>query len=326
MGANKSFRCPDCGFLGAIKWGMQSGHQRYRCKNCHTSFTPIRSDVSRQNKFVWFREWVVGKQTLSELSRRSKYSVRTLQRLFDDYLEAYPQWEFSGERVVNLLIDGTYFPNKICLVVYRNQSIKRTLFYRQSDGEYYDEILEDLRAILSLGVKIESVTCDGKPAILKAVRKADKNIVIQRCVVHIQLMSKIWLTQNPQSDAGRELLSITQKIHAITDHNSWGHWVVSLVGWEQKYRDYLNQKTLKEDNGRSWYTHKMVRRSFITIRRALPNMFHYLDNPNIPKSTNSLESFFGHLKQKISLHRGLSRSHFAKFLVWYLYFNNRAEK
>lgn len=183
-----------------------------------------------------------------------------------------------------------------------------------------------MRAILSLGIKIESVTCDGKQAILKAVRKADKNIVIQRCTVHIQLMSKLWLTQNPQSEAGRELLQISQRISSITDSESWGYWVVSLMRWEEKYRDYLNEKSYKEETKRYWFTHKMVRRSFVTIRRALPNMFHYLNNPNIPKSTNSLESFFGHLKQKISLHRGLSRSHFAKFLVWYLYFNNNPQK
>lgn len=319
-------RCPHCGFLESVKCGKQGGKQRYKCKNCSSVFSLKKSGVSASNKFVWFREWVIGKQTLTAISRRSSYSVRTLQRLFDSYLENYPEWEFSREQVVNLLLDGTYFPNKICLVVYRNQSIKKTLFYRQSDGEYYDEILEDLRAILSLGIWIESVTCDGKQAILKAVHKADKNIVIQRCTVHIQLVSKIWLTQNPQSQAGRELLQISQKINSIIDIESWGYWIVSLVRWEQKHRDYLNQKTHKEDNGRSWFTHKMVRRSFVTIRRALPNMFHYLNNPNIPKSTNSLESFFGHLKQKISIHRGLSKPHFAKFLVWYLYFNNNVKK
>ena len=34
----------------------------------------------------------------------------------------------------------------------------------------------------------------------------------------------------------------------------------------------------------------------MTIKRALPNMFHYLDNTKIPKTTNSIESFFGHMK------------------------------
>jgi len=32
------------------------------------------------------------------------------------------------------------------------------------------------------------------------------------------------------------------------------------------------------------------------IKKALPDVFHYLDNLRILKSTNGLESFFGHLK------------------------------
>lgn len=39
-------------------------------------------------------------------------------------------------------------------------------------------------------------------------------------------------------------------------------------------------------------------------------MSHYLDNSGIPKSTNGLESFFGHLKQNISLHRALFNEHY----------------
>lgn len=39
-------------------------------------------------------------------------------------------------------------------------------------------------------------------------------------------------------------------------------------------------------------------------------MFCYLDNPIIPKTTNGLESFLGHLKQNISIHRGLSKEHY----------------
>lgn len=90
-------------------------------------------------------------------------------------------------------------------------------------------------------------------------------------------------------------------------------WVVSLIRWENRHRDYLNEKSYKEDAKHYWFTDKMIRRSFIIIRRVLPNIFHYLSNSNIPKSTNLLESFFGHLKQKISLHRGLPKSHCVNF-------------
>jgi hypothetical protein len=64
----------------------------------------------------------------------------------------------------------------------------------------------------------------------------------------------------------------------------------------------------------------MVRGSFTNIKNALPEMFHYLNNDRIPKSTNGIESFFGHLKGHLNVHRGLSQEHEKKFIKWLLVF------
>lgn len=319
-------RCPECGFLEVIKWGIRNGHQRYKCKNCGSFFCNSRQDISASNRFIWFERWVLAKQTIGQLSKSSGYSEKSLRNWFDEYLRHYPTWDISRREKVNLMIDGTYFANKVCLVLYRDNRIKATLMYRLTDGEWEQEIMEDLRNLLDLGIEIESVTCDGLSNIIKSVKKTSKTIVIQRCIVHVQRECLIWLTKHPKSEAGFELRRIVCKIHSIKDRDQWGYWVVSLVRWEETYRDYLNQKTFKEDTNRYWFTHKMVRRSFVHIRRALPDMFHYLDNPNIPSNTNSLESFFGHLKQNISLHRGLSKTHYQNYVKWYLYFRNKDNK
>ena len=42
---------------------------------------------------------------------------------------------------------------------------------------------------------------------------------------------------------------------------------------------------------------------------ALPNMFHYLDCPEITSTTNPLEGYFGRLKMRYRQHRGLSPEH-----------------
>jgi hypothetical protein len=70
----------------------------------------------------------------------------------------------------------------------------------------------------------------------------------------------------------------------------------------------------------------MVRKSFVHIRRALPHLFHYLDNPDIPKSTNSIYVFFGHLKSNLRLHRGLSLEHFKNYIKWFPLFKNNKLK
>ena len=278
--------------------------------------------MSRSNRFIWFREWITGKQTFSQLVKDSGYSERTLKRYFYCYLDNYPTWKITPSEKLNLLIDGTYFSNKVCLVLYRDNNIKATQLYRLTDGEWFEEICEDLQNLISLGLTIESVTCDGLSNILKAIKKTCPEAIIQRCVVHIQRECLIWLTRNPKSQAGIELRRIVKCLHLVGNRDDWGYWVVDLIKWYEQYEDFVNEKSYYELTGRYWYTHKSVRKAFIHIKRALPDMFHYLDNADIPKSTNALESFFGHLKQNISIHRGLSKQHYKNFIKWHLFFRS----
>jgi hypothetical protein len=323
MEKTKKKRCWSCGSLDVIKWGTQQGKQRYKCKNCGIFFTRSNQWVSSRNRFCWFKDWILGRQTIMQISQESNYSPRTLQSYFDKYLSIRPVLHIKPSEKVNLLIDGTYFANKLCLVLYRDNCIKYTQLYRITDGEWYEEVKEDLTNLLSLGLQIESITCDGHKSVLKAIRSADKKIVVQRCVVHVQRMCRIWLTSRPQSQAGFELLVIVNKIHHIETRSHWGYWVVELIQWNEKHKEFISEKSFNPGTGRYWYKHKMVRRSFVVIKRALPNMFHYLDNPRIPKSTNGIESFFGHLKGHLAIHRGLSKKHFKEYVQWYLWFKNK---
>lgn len=316
-------RCWACGSLEVIKWGRQAGRQRFRCKSCGILFSSSNHKTSLTNKFIWFQSWVLGRQTLKQISISSGYSERTLKRLFKQYLSQSPVFSVRPSEKVNLIIDGTYFSNNLCLVIYRDNSIKYTQLYRLSDGEHYEEMREDIENLLKLGVQIESITCDGHKALLKAIRKVCRHVIIQRCVIHVQRMCRIWLTAKPKSEAGYELKKIVGKIHTISNRDQWGYWIVSLVRWHERYESFIKEKSFSIYTKRYWYKHKMVRRAFITIKRALPNMFNYLENPMIPKSTNGLESFFGHLKSHISIHRGLSKKNRESFIKWYLFYRNR---
>ena len=120
------------------------------------------------NKFIWFKKWVLQRRTIAELSAESNYSVRSLKSLFDTYLQQAPTHKFFPSEQLNLLIDGTYFSNNICLIIYRDNTIKFTQLYRITDGEYYEEIKEDLQNLLAVGIQIDSITCDGHKSILKA--------------------------------------------------------------------------------------------------------------------------------------------------------------
>lgn len=326
MQKTRKKRCPECGFLSTQKWGTRNGHQRYKCNNCGSLFTFRRKDVSQRNKFIWFEWWILRKQTIAEISQMSGYSEKTLRNWFDEYLKSYPQWEIQRREKVNLLIDGTWFPNKLCLVLFRDERVKTTLFYRLTDNEWEEEIYEDLMNIQSLGIEIESITSDGGSNIIKSVKRACPEAKHQRCLAHIQRECLIWLTKHPKSDAGKDLRHIVTLIHKIETLNDSLYWKFLFKQWYEQYKEFVNTKSCKPETNTQWYTHKMVRKAYVHIRRALPNMFHFIENPAIPKTTNALESFFGHLKENISLHRGLSYTHYQNYVKWYLYFRNEANK
>jgi transposase-like protein len=207
--------------------------------------------------------------------------------------------------------------------VYRNSDVKCTQLYRLSDNEHSEEIREDLANLKALNIQIESITCDGHRAILKAIKRVFKGKVpVQRCLVHIQRMSRIWLTQEPKSIAGQELLRITQKIHTIETELQRQTWLRSLYDWDVEHRPFINEVSINPLNGHIWYKHKMLRRVRRLLINAFPNMFHFLEDKQIPKSTNALESFFGHLKDNLSIHRGLSNNNRKNFVKWYMHFRN----
>jgi hypothetical protein len=51
-------------------------------------------------------------------------------------------------------------------------------------------------------------------------------------------------------------------------------------------------------------------------------MFSYLDDNKIPYTTNRLENHFTHLKEKLTLHRGMRFEAKKNFIKWYLHFKN----
>lgn len=286
-------------------------------------FTRQNKAVKRENQFIWFEKWVLHRQTIPYIAKQSGYGVRTLKRLFDEYLSKLPLMNIYPKERLNLIIDGTYFSNDICLIVYRDDQIKFTQLYRITDGEHYSEIKEDLANLLLLGVQIESITCDGHRSLVSATENICPEAMLQRCVVHIQRECRIWLTANPKSGAGLDLLQIVQGLHRIKNHQQSQQWIMDFLNWHKAYRSFINEKSYNPITNRYWYTHKFVRRSFTHIKRALPYMFTYLFNDRVPKSTNGLESFFGHLKSHLLLHRGLTKEHRKSFIRWYLYFKNR---
>lgn len=135
-------------------------------------------------------------------------------------------------------------------------------------------------------------------------------------------MCLLWITRYPKHIAGIELRQIVIQLMKIKTENDRRYWTILLDQWFARHKIYLAERTIHKETGRYWYTHKLLRRSYFTIKRALPNMFHYLANPSIPSTTNGIEGFFSHLKNHLDLHRGLTVRHRIDFIKWYIYLSN----
>jgi hypothetical protein len=135
-------------------------------------------------------------------------------------------------------------------------------------------------------------------------------------------MCLLWLTRFPRHLAGLELRKLVLQLLNIKSDNDRLHWTRQLSLWYDRHKSYLQEKTYNQPTNRYWYTHKLLRRSYFTIKKALPNMFHYLNNPKIPSTTNGIEGFFSHLKNHLDLHRGLTSEHRVNFIKWYVFLSN----
>jgi len=302
-------------------WGKQQGKQRFKCKNCGILFTQNRPLQRFNNRFVWFKKWILERQTYKTLIRYSGLSKDTLQQTFYYFLNKAPKVKIIKRKKVHLRLDATYF-SSFNLICYQDDEDGYTQLIRFSDGEHFTEIKEDLDNLIKLGVHIESITTDGHKSILKAIKKSLPDVVVQRCLVHIQRMCLLWLTRFPKHVAGQQLRELVLLLLKIKTDNDKTFWIKEFNDWHIRHKQYLNEKTLQPLTGRYWYTHKLLRRSCLTIKRALPNMFHYLQNNKIPNTTNGIEGFFSHLKNHLDLHRGLTTINRVNFIKWYVYLSN----
>ena len=189
--------------------------------------------------------------------------------------------------------------------------------------ENYEDIVSDLEVLKQSGLKIISITSDGQKGLIKAVKSALPDIIHQRCVIHIQRMSLIYLTRFPKTEAGQILRRGVKQLHKIDSYKKRDNWIRQFNIWRERYDGFLKEKS-QAPSGRKWYTHKLLRRTRSLIKNALPDMFYYLDDSKIPKSTNGLETRFSFLKNSLKIHRGLTEKRRKNFILWYNYFKNNS--
>lgn len=192
-------------------------------------------------------------------------------------------------------------------MVFRCWKRKKNLSWRFLDYERNKDYLEGIKELQAQGWEIEGIVCDGR----KGLFRLFGTIPVQMCVFHQVAIITRYLTKKPKLPAHIELRKIAL-ILKETDKASFTYW---LEEWYQKWKDYLSEHYI-DMKGKKHYQHRRLRSAYRSLKNNLPYLFTWEDYSelNIPNTTNSLDGFFSHLKDKIRVHRGLKKQRKMKLI------------
>lgn len=266
-------------------------------------------------EMAWFRRWVVEGYSVRQLALQSGHSRRKLYRLIEGFLsQSPPAPVLEAHSARYLLFDGTFLHRPHSIVVLMNGQTHR-LVQGQFDVRENSEM--ELRAffgtLIEGGLSPRSFTVDGNPHVIKVLRALWPDAVLQRCLVHIQRQGMVWCRSNPKTAYARRLRQIFLQVTRISNHAERNAFLALVDEWEGRYGAEI---AARKETGRVFSD---IKRARSMLRHALPNMFHYLDDPRIPTTTNGLEGYFSRLKSHYRQHRGLSPGKRSSYFDWYFH-------
>ena len=164
-----------------------------------------------------------------------------------------------------------------------------------------DEVKAFLLRLKIRGLNPQSITIDGLKTVYVAFQEVWPRIIIQRCLFHIQKQGLMWCRRYPKSLEAKKLKEILREIFLVKDYPSKKIFIKKVLVWEQIY----GKKVLV--NPSNGWVMSDLKRARSMLLNALPDMFHFLDNSQIPHTSNCAESFFSKLKENLKIHRGLTQ-------------------
>lgn len=254
---------------------------------------------------------------MRQLSEISDYSPRTIHRIISSYLEQSPPPVGSLFFYKYLILDGTFIQDRKGVFIAMDGMLNQVIAGRSSMEENTVSLVSFFKDLAAHGLSPICATIDGNPAIKKALIRVWPSITIQRCLVHIQRQGLSWCRRNPTRTDTKYLRPLFLKVTTINNHKKKGSFIQEVIEWESRFGHAIKTKP---ERGRVFSDVKRARSMLLS---ALPDMFHYLNDSNIPNSTNGIEGYFGRMKQKYRQHPGISFQRQKDFFKWYLYLCKR---
>jgi hypothetical protein len=286
------------------------------CKSCKHSFSSRNTRCKQAREQIWFKRWIVEGYSVRQLSQQSGYSRAKLYRIIDHWLKEKPPDSKSNlAQHLYLIFDGTFLHRPVSIVTVMDASQNKVICGKYGVSENAErQLIMFFKTLIAKGLNPASYTVDGNPQAIKIIRQLWPDIIIQRCLVHIQRQGLMWCRRSPKTASARMLRDIFLRVTRIRTKEERDGFLGLVVQWEQKYGRYI---AIQPEKGRVFSD---IKRSRSMLMKALPDMFHYLDDSCISITTNGLESYFSRLKSHYRQHRGLRKNKLDNYFMWYFFY------
>ena len=244
------------------------------------------------------------KRTVSQLAEDNNFSNKKIFRIINRHLDKkLESIKINLKQIKNVVFDGSFIEGrKLSIVILLNSKNNKpfSFSFRVKENRYH-ELIAFLLKLKMCGLNPKSITIDGLKAVYSAFKKVWPKINVQRCLFHIQKQGLMWCRRYPKSLEAKKLKQIFKEVFLIKDYQTKEDFIKKVLLWEQKY----GQKVLV--NPSNGWVISDLKRARSMLLNALPDMFHFLNDSKIPKTSNCAESFFSKLKENLKIHRGLTK-------------------
>lgn len=290
------------------------GKQRYLCLSCKRSFLWKSSKCLAQRRFNWFKLWITEGYSVRELAILKRVNRSTVKRVIDYWLKEAPYYNLGDlSAVKHIIFDGTFLRRPRGIYAAMDSVTHKLLYAAINIRESPNDLLQFYSLLSKAGFNLESATTDGNTAQIKQLKTIWPEIKLQRCIVHVQRQALSWLRRNPKRTDAKHLRELLLKLTEVKTKEESLRFIQGFYAWENRFGSGIESSP-----NRGWVFADLIRARSM-IMKAIPNLFHYIDNPMIARSTNALEGYFSRVKEHYRLHRGLSKRNRINYFKWYFF-------
>lgn len=243
----------------------------------------------------------------------SGYSRSTIHRIIKYYLTHPPIKQIINSEGGYLIFDGTFLRKRKGMYAAMDGLSNKIIYGAYGINEGPKDLMRFCLFLKQSGIEPKSITIDGNLHIFRIINQVWPENLIQRCIIHIQRQGLSWCRKKPHRTDAKHLRKLFIKVCSIDSQQEKKIFIDAFKKWDDHYG-----KKIIETKNHGWVSSDLQRARSMLVK-AIPYMFNYLEDKNIPYSTNAIEGYFSRLKQKYRQHKGLSKNNQENYFKWYFY-------